>query len=247
MAAPARRCARCSRAETIARVLVTRPQPLATETAGRLAARGHDVLVAPLLAPVARAWQPPDAAVDALIFTSPQAPGFAGAAAARYRGIPAYAVGARTAQAAQAAGFADVRAAGGDVGALLAQVAAAGHARVLHLAGAHRTAAAVPPGLEILVRAVYEAELAPLDAAAEAALRDGTIDWALLFSTRSAGHFAQLFDALDAARSTLSVAAISPAALAAAGTGWRRSVAAASPDEAGILAASGLSCDKPPA
>ncbi|MDO9488159.1 MAG: uroporphyrinogen-III synthase [Sphingomonadaceae bacterium] len=221
--------------------------PLAAETAGRLTALGHDVMVSPLLEPVARDWQPPDAAIDALIFTSPQGPAFAGGQAARYRGLPAYAVGARTARAAEAAGFTDVREAGGDVRTLLAAVAAAGHAQVLHLAGAQRTVAAVPAPLRIVVRAVYEAELAPLGAAAQAALRDGRIDWALLFSTRSAAHFASRIDALGADRATLSIAVISPAALAAAGGGWRAAVAAATPSEAGILAASGLSCDKAPA
>lgn len=221
--------------------------PLAAETAERLTALGHDVMVSPLLAPVAREWQPPDAAIDALIFTSPQGPAFAGDGVSRYRGLPAYAVGARTARAAQAGGFTDVREAGGDVGALLAAVAAAGHAHVLHLAGAQRTAAAVPATLRVLVRAVYEAELAPLTAEAQAALRAGATDWALLFSTRSAAHFASLIDALGADRSTLSIAAISPAALAAAGAGWRAAVAAPTPNEAGILAASGLSCDKAPA
>ena len=134
-----------------------------------------------------------------------------------------------------------------DVAALLATVAATGHARVLHLAGTHRTPAAVPATLQVVVRAVYEAQLAPLNAAAKAALRAAAVDWALLFSTRSAAHFADLFDTLGADRATLSIATISARALAAAGGGWRRAVAAATPDEAGILAASGLSCDKAPA
>lgn len=204
-------------------------------------------MLSPLLAPEALAWEAPEAPVDALMFTSPQGPAFAGEAAARYRRLPAYAVGARTAAAARAAGFADVREAGGDVGALHDAVAAAGHERVLHLAGAHRTEAAAPASLRILVRAVYEAKLMALSDEAQAALRAGALDWALLFSTRTAAHFAVQFDELGIDRSTLSIAAISPAALAAAGPGWRRGVAAATPSEAGILAASGLSCDKTPA
>lgn len=246
-AAPAPVCAHCSGAETIARILVTRPQPLAAETAARLTRCGHDVMLSPLLVPEALDWLPPEEPVDALMFTSPQGPAFAGAAAARYRGLPAYAVGARTAAAARAAGFADVREAGGDVGALHDAVAAAGHAQVLHLAGAHRTDVAAPPALRTLVRAVYEAKLMALSDDARAALRDGALDWALIFSTRTAAQFAAQVDALGIARSTLSIAAISPAALAAAGPGWRRGIAATTPTEAGILAASGLSCDKTPA
>lgn len=197
-----------------------------------------------MLTPAAIDWQPPDERFDALIFTSPQAPTLAGAAAKRYRALPAFAVGARTAAAAREAGFVAVSEAGGHLHALYDAVVATGHRRLLHLAGAHRTEAPVPDELEIVVRAVYEARLAPFDADAAAKLRQGAIDWALLFSTRSAGHFASLFDALTAERGTLAVAAISAVALAATGTGWRRAVAAEVPTEAGILAASGLSCDK---
>lgn len=226
-------------------MLVTRPQPLGRETAARLTSLGHDVILSPLLDPVARDWRLPEGPVEALLFTSPQGPRFAGAAADAYRALPAYAVSERTAEAAREAGFTRVEAIGGDVATLLAAVAAR-HRRVLHLAGADRTAAAPPPGLEVVVRTVYEAQLAPLTAEAATALRAGAVDWALLFSTRSAAHFAACHDALGADRARLSIAAISPAALAAAGAGWARAVAAATPTEAGILAASGLSCDKSP-
>jgi len=182
-----------------------------------------------------------------VLLTSPQAPRLAGPAADPYRELPAFAVGERTAAAARAAGFADVREAGGNVVALQAAVAAVGVGRALHLAGAHRTEAAVPPGLRLIVRAVYEARLADLTAEAAAARRGGAVDWTLLFSARTAAQFARLHDGLGAARAAASIAAIGPTALAAAGGGWRRAVAAAAPNEAGILAAAGLTCDKPPA
>ncbi|MFC3714526.1 uroporphyrinogen-III synthase [Sphingoaurantiacus capsulatus] len=241
-APPARRCARFSRADPIARVLVTRPAPLAQVTAATLEAAGHDVIVAPLLSPVAREWTPPAKAPEALLFTSPQGPRFAGPKADR--SLPAYVVGTRTGEAAREAGFTDVRERGGDVAGLFSAVAKAGHRLVLHLAGEDRTAAVPPPGLTVEVRSVYAAELLPLTGEAEAALRDGAIDWALLFSSRSAAHFAVSFDALGQSRAEISIAAISPTALSAAGPGWRAAVAAATPSEAGILAASGLSCDK---
>ena len=223
-------------------MLVTRPAPLAQETAARLAALGHDVIVAPLLDPVALDWSPPEA-VEALLFTSSQAPSLAGAPAEAYRGLPAYAIGERTAAAARAAGFQQVETLGGDVGSLLTAVAAR-HRRVLHLAGQDRTAAEPPPGLAVVVRAVYEARLAPLTENAAAMLRSKVVDWTLLFSTRTAAHFASLYDALGTDRRALSVGAISPTALAAAGIGWAQAVAAREPTEAGILAACGLSCDK---
>lgn len=152
-------------------------------------------------------------------------------------------MGERTAAAARDAGFQDVRAVGGDAVSLFAAVAAR-HRHVLHLAGTDRTAVTPPPGLEVVVRAVYDARLRPLTGDAAAALRSGDLDWALLFSTRTAGHFAALHDAVGADRARLSVGAISAAALEAAGGGWRIATAATTPTEAGILAACGLSCDK---
>lgn len=178
-----------------------------------------------------------------MVFTSPQGPRFAGSAAQAYRSQPAYAVGERTAAAARDAGFRHVQAVGGDAIGLFAAVAAR-HRHVLHLAGTDRTAVTPPLGLEVVVRAVYDARLRPLTDDAAAALRSGDLDWVLLFSTRTAGHFAALHDAIGADRARLSVGAISAAALEAAGDGWRIATAAATPTEAGILAACGLSCDK---
>jgi uroporphyrinogen-III synthase len=229
----------------MARVLVTRPQPLAGETAARLSACGHDVIVSPLLEPAPVAWEPPSERIDALLFTSPQGPRFAGPTAEPYRSLPVFAIGERTAAAACAAGFADVRNAGGTVAALYEAAAAAGVARALHLAGVHRTEVEAPAGFQLIVRAVYEARLAKLSPTAVAALRAGEVDWALLFSSRTAGRFAKLVDDLGVSRTDLAIAAISPAALAAAGAGWRRAAAAGAPNEAGILAAAGLACDKP--
>lgn len=219
------------------RVLVTRPEPAATATAARLARLGHEAIVAPLLTVRALEWEWPEMPVEALAVTSANA--FAGLRALPE--LPLFAVGDATAAAARRHGVRDVRAPGGDVAALWAAVRAAGFARALHLAGRERTAAAVPGGLTVEVRAVYAADLAealPDDMAA--ALRAAAVDWTLLYSARTAGGFARLVDAAGIARAALSIAAISSAALAAAGRGWRAAVAAATPDEAGLFAAAGL-------
>ncbi len=152
-------------------------------------------------------------------------------------------MGERTAGAARDAGFHHVKAVGGDAVSLFAAVAAR-HRRVLHLAGTERTVVTPPSGLEVVVRAVYDARLRPLSDDAVAALLSGGLDWALLYSTRTAGHFAALHDASGSDRARLAVGAISGAALEAAGGGWRIATAAVTPTEAGILAACGLSCDK---
>src|SRR5215831_4789595 len=105
------------------RVLVTRPEADARRTAATLSALGHEARVAPLLSiePVSDAelgpppWQ-------AILMTSANA---AHAIArhrrfAELRALPVLAVGRHTADAALAAGFAEVASAGGDAGALAA-------------------------------------------------------------------------------------------------------------------------------
>lgn len=186
----------------------------------------------------------PPGGFDALLLTSAQAAMLAGAGAPRH--LPAYVVGEATATAARAAGFEVVRIGGGDAAAAIAGAARDGRRRLLHLAGRDRTAPNLSPGVEIVVREVYAAELVPeLAGDAVAALRARPVDWALLFSARTAAHFAALVDGLGVARSAIGVAAISPAALAAAGEDWARAVAAERPDEAHVLAAAGLLCEKP--
>jgi uroporphyrinogen-III synthase len=226
-------------------VLVTRPQPLADETAAALRAAGHAALVAPLMETVAVAWTPPAARPDALLMTSPQAALLGGAGLQRLADVPLYAVGERTAAAARDAGLTVAHTGAQDGAAALAAAAADGRRTLLHLAGEDRTDLPVPAGLTVAVATLYAARLAPLAADATASLAAGAVDWVLLFSTRSAAHFAALHDAGGWPRGRLGVAALSPKVLAAAGAGWRAAVAAATPGTAALLAAAGLACDKP--
>jgi uroporphyrinogen-III synthase len=91
---------------------------------------------------------------------------------------------------------------------------------------------------------VYRAELVPLWSEAAALLRAGQVDIVLLASARTAVHFAAECDRLGLARSGIAIAAISPAVAEAAGPGWRSAAIAVQPDEAALLAAAGLTCDK---
>jgi uroporphyrinogen-III synthase len=220
------------------RVLVTRPLPGGAATVARLRAAGHEALLAPLLELEAVDWDAPETAPQAVMMTSAAAVRLAGAAALAYRAVPMFAVGAATAAAAREAGFADVRVGGSGVQDLLMAMADAGIGTALHLAGEDRTAVDVPDSLTLAIRTVYRARLRPL-----AALPP--VDFVLLYSARTAAHFAGEVDRLGAVRSSISVAAISPAALAAAGPGWRRAVAAESPDEDALLAAIGAAWQKP--
>src|SRR5436190_12820392 len=121
-------------------LLVTRPEPDAARSAEALRARGHQVLVAPLL-------QTQTIAVDfggpfaAVLMTSANAARAAAAhpRAAELTRLPVLTVGARNAEVARAGGFSDVTSAQGalaDLVRLAAQHFAGG--RLLYLAGEDR-------------------------------------------------------------------------------------------------------------
>jgi uroporphyrinogen-III synthase len=190
------------------RLLLTRPELDAERSAAALRACGHEVVVMPLLRiePVADAELGPGPWA-AVLLTSANAcralaahKNFAGLA-----GLPAFAVGARTAAAARAAGFSDVVSADGDVAALTRLVAArlsdkslpllyaAGETRAGDLAGA-LSAQGFAVRTVVVYRAVAATELTPAICARLAA---GGIDAVLHFSRRSAEAFLVAMAAAD--------------------------------------------------
>ncbi|HEV2363159.1 MAG TPA: uroporphyrinogen-III synthase [Caulobacteraceae bacterium] len=99
------------------KVWITRAAPGAARTATAVAAKGFEPVVAPLIETRPLSAKIDLAGVGALAFTS--ATGVvAFAAACAVRDLPVFAVGAATAAAARAAGFARVESADGDVAAL---------------------------------------------------------------------------------------------------------------------------------
>ena len=222
-------------------LLVLRPEPGAAATISRAAALGLATVAAPLFTVAPVAWEPPDpAAHDALMLTSANALRHGGEALARYHGLPAYAVGAATGAAAAAAGFTDVRIGEGDAAALLARMAAEGIRRPLHLAGREHRAVA-GGGLTLTRRIVYAADpVAGLPAAAHDAIPGGAV--ALVHSPRAAALFARLVEAPMRAR--VALAAISAAAAAEAGEGWREIGIAPQPDDAALLAVAARLCER---
>jgi uroporphyrinogen-III synthase len=215
------------------RLLLTRPQ--AEASAEKLRGRGHDVVIMPLMAFEPVPWERGGAAPDAIMLTSPQAARAAGVAWP----VPAYAVGGATAEAARGAGFADVRDGGGTVQALVDRAAADGVTQMLHLAGADRTAFVVPAGLRIDTVIVYRARLLPMEALPES-------DLVMLYSARTAAHFAAECDRLGLPRAGLALAVLSPAIALAAGPGWHHVITAAAPHEEALLAAIDAACDSSP-
>ncbi|HEV7371590.1 uroporphyrinogen-III synthase [Arenibaculum sp.] len=182
------------------RLLVTRPGEDGRALAALVEARGATALIDPMLEIEHHAGPPLDlAGAQALLFTSANG---VRAAAARTseRSLPAFAVGDATARAARAAGFADVRSAGGDVGDLTALVARSlvpGAGRLVHAAGtavAGDLGAALAAAGFVVERAVLYAAR-PAASLAESTVRElyaGTIDAVLFFSPRTARSFVRL-------------------------------------------------------
>jgi uroporphyrinogen-III synthase len=154
------------------------------------------------------------------------------------RALPAHAVGARTAEEAEACGFRPGLVGDSDATAILADIAAAGGQRILHLTGEATAPVRVPPTLHLLRVPVYRAQrIARLPADALAALAEGRVLATLLFSARTARHFRGLVDEAGLDPGRLAVVALSPAVAEAAGAGWASVACAPRPDLAGALAA----------
>lgn len=172
------------------RVLVTRPADQAARTAKRLAALGHQPVVAPALEIVPTGAAPPDEPFDLILATSAQA--FAGWSAPHsLREAPLACVGETTAEAGKAAGFTPILVAPRAAALVERLVAAHRPGSALYLAGRDRK-----PDLEQGLRAAgwrlrlletYEARpVAAWPPAVAAALEKGEIDAVLHYSPRSA-------------------------------------------------------------
>lgn len=221
-------------------MLVTRPEPGAAETAGRVAALGLCPVLAPalVLTPMPPGGLPP---AQALLL-----PSRAAARALTGWPIPVYAVGEGTAEAARAQGFAEVVAAEGDAVSLAALCAvrldpaagplllAVGQGYSLELARRLRGL-----GFRVQRRVVYRAAEAPsLPEPAARAIAQGRVSQALFFSPRSAAcslvHFAQ--GGLSGATPAMIAIAISPRVAAVLSAWpWRSIRIAARPDQDHML------------
>lgn len=178
------------------RLLITRPEPDAARTAAALHARGHDVLVAPLLR-MEPVKHPKLGAKDwaGLLVTSANA---IRALSIDERhalcALPLLAVGDHTAEAARAAGFRDVRSAAGDANDLVALAAAAfgdDAAPALYLAGEERahdlSAALARHKVAVHTTAIYRmARAERLPASIREALTAQRLEGALHYSPRTA-------------------------------------------------------------
>lgn len=217
------------------RLVILRPEPGAGQTLARARAQGWDALSIPLFEVEAVKWSAPDpAAFDGLLVTSANAVRQAGSGLEALRGLPAHAVGDATASALRDAGFRVATQGEGGVDALLN--ALAGDLRLLHLAGEDRREPAASPH-RITPLVVYRS--VPIDAPAGLDALAGAV--ALVHSPRAGQRLAEL---VPDRKQTL-VAAISPAAAAACGSGWERIAACDSPDDAALLSLAERLCKTP--
>ncbi len=230
-------------------MLITRPEPEAERTQAALAALGHDVIRAPVLA-----IEPSDNAAfgagpwDAALATSANAlraiarhPRLAELAA-----VPLFAVGRRTAEAAKSAGFAQVVSADSDEQALVKAIEksfAGRRARFLYLAGEEQArdlaGDLLRAGFQVQTAVVYRAVAARrLPEKARADLSSGRIDGVLHYSRRSAEAFVRLAEAAGVAGQALAAAHFCLSEQVAeplASAGARRIMVAAKPDEPSLF------------
>jgi len=218
------------------KVLITRPEPGASVTAARLAAMGHEPVLAPCLEIARLPWKletPP----DALIVTSGQA---IESLPADLREVPVFCVGDSTAGKLRAAGFARVESAAGDAQDLYdlitarrlpgLHVMAVGQRHGLALAARLRAA-----GFSLLRRTVYTARpLRALPEAARTALRARQIKAVLFYSAETARAFLRLQPPHTA---EMTAYALSPAVAQTLGIlPWAAIRVAVAPTEADLLA-----------
>ena len=215
------------------RLTILRPEPGASASLALAKELGIDAVAMPLFKIEPLPWDVPEAAsFDGLLLTSANALRCAGDGLMQLRGLPVYAVGEATAADAREAGFDIARTGSAGVERLLGSIEA--RQKLLHLCGRDR----VEPG-----NAGHEISAVPVYRAVELPAPTGieTTQVAVLHSPRTARRFAEL--ASDRAR--VSIAAISPAAADAAGTGWREVAVADRPDDRCLLALAKELCDKP--
>ncbi len=226
-------------------ILITRPEPGASETAIRIAALGFEPLIAPALTIEATdARLPSAAAVAAVLATSGNA---LAACWPAFRDLPLYTVGDATAARARGLGFCHVVSASGDAVALAALVArecqtekgalllASGQGQGISLASALRAS-----GFRVIRRVVYRSCPAhDLPVGVTDALRAARVAAALFFSAETARSFVRLVNRAGLRETFCPVDALAigaAAGVALQALPWRRIAVAATPTQDAMLA-----------
>lgn len=218
----------------MSRLLLLRPQPGATASLERARALGLEAKCRPLFDVQPIDWDLPDPAdFDALLLTSANAPRHAGPGLGRLAHLLVHAVGEATAEAARHAGLTVASVGDGGADSLLGSLS--GDQRLLHLCGVdhhpatgrHRVTA-----LPVYAAAVVaDPDLPPL------------AGWTVaVHSPRAGSRLAELVGD----RSATAIAAVSPAAAAACGSGWQVVEVAEAPSDSALLVLAARLCNTPP-
>jgi uroporphyrinogen-III synthase len=224
------------------KILVTRPLEDGKEIARRLAERGHQALLAPLMTPRFYEGPEPDLkGVLAILATS------ANGIRAFVRRTPRrdfsiFAVGPQTAEEARKAGFTEVRNADGDAKALAlaATLWAAKKGLLLHVCGEDAPGTLAENlalrGFKVRRCPLYAIEASTtLPEEARSALKNQTVDGVMFFSPKSARIFGVLADGLPTG--SLTAYCISPAtAQALSPMPFAQVAVAARPNQTAMLA-----------
>ncbi|OYV40348.1 MAG: hypothetical protein B7Z80_04790 [Rhodospirillales bacterium 20-64-7] len=226
-------------------VLITRPEPDASESAARVIALGFT----PVVAPIFELRCLPDAlpvskGIAATVLTSRNA---IGACPPFLHSLPAFAVGPATTKRAMQAGFRRVINGDANADALAALISRelspqAGTLLLPTAKGQGTQLAAVlrQGGFRVLRRVAYEiSRLSALPDRGAAALRSGEVAAALFFSTESAIHFVHLLISAGLEETTRDVEAVSISErpiMALRRLPWRRISVAAKPNQDAMLA-----------
>ncbi len=221
-------------------LVIIRPEPGASATLSAARAMGLDARAFPLFKVRPLDWEPvPPENIDALVLGSANTLRHGGRALARYRGMPAYAVGEKTAEAGRAAGL-EIVAVGND---RLQQVMARldpSHRRLLRLAGRERVGLSLPEGVSLTVREVYASEPQPFPRKLAELLAKPSV--VLLHSGEAAAHFARGCDEAGVPRGNIALAAIAPRVAARAGEGWASLRSAPETNDTALLVMASRMC-----
>lgn len=221
-------------------ILILRPEPGAGESVRRARELGLAAHAFPLFAVHALSWiAPPRDTVDALVLGSANALRHAGPALDAYRGLPAYAVGEKTARAAQAAGLDVVVTGHGGLQTVLGMLDP-GHRRLLRLAGRERVTLSLPAGVTMETREVYASQPVPPPEGLLAALEAPCI--VLLHSGEAARRFEALCTQREIARNHVHVVAIAARVCEPLAPGWASQDIAAEPSDTALLALAARMC-----
>ena len=179
-------------------------------------------------------WELPSAdEFDGLLVGSANAFRHAGAGLASLRHLPVIAVGETTARAAEEQGFSVEKSGEGGLQAMLESLGPQPRT-LLQLAGEERVSLDPPENVRIEVRTCYRLTYRPIPDDLAIILRNQCL--VLLHSAASARLFSSECDRLALDRGKISLAALGPRILAAAGTGWRQAHSPHKPAEAALLA-----------